>query len=187
MEMHVAVEEASTTFTNATRAGLYEAFPLRRVVDPHENDVLILRTGLPDRYLDHSGNKRFQALLEAHAAEYGAKSPTEKPILAVELLEHWREQCSPGRFLRYDGEANLWDDIGDKKSRERISAMLRKVGSQDLAGVSATPSRAQIDQVRGAKLYGRTKETKVLVETFLRHIGSSNKEPAEICLIQGHS
>lgn len=104
-------------------------YPFHRIVQPNDHDVLILskkNSSWEDEELaDHPGNVRFQTLLEQHASEYREKSKIEKPVVAANILSSWRSMDPPGRFLKLDSETNLWNDIGAKKSREKISALLK--------------------------------------------------------------
>ena len=103
--------------------------PLHRISAPHANDVLLRGPPLensPQVVAQHPGNRRFQLLLDQYAEEYQSKSSVERPLVACQIMNRWRQSHPPGRFLKFDAQTNLWNDVGDKKTREKISNMLKK-------------------------------------------------------------
>lgn len=46
--------------------------------------------------------------------------------MALEVVKKWRAQSPPGRFLKVDDKTGLWNDVGDKKAREKTSQALRE-------------------------------------------------------------
>jgi len=46
--------------------------------------------------------------------------------VALEIIREWRGQLPPGRFLKLDEKTGLWNDVGDKKAREKTSQALRE-------------------------------------------------------------
>lgn len=76
---------------------------------------------------NHSGNKRFQNVLDLYAPKYNAvSSKQEKMALTKEIVSCI--SASGGRFLRYkNGE---WQEISDVTARDKVSHALRtKVAS----------------------------------------------------------
>ncbi|CAB9503118.1 expressed unknown protein [Seminavis robusta] len=69
------------------------------------------------------GNQRFMELLMRHLGDYEQRSKMEKALVTVTVLQEWRNQNPPGRFLVVEGETKfpLWKDVGDKKARSKIS------------------------------------------------------------------
>jgi hypothetical protein len=76
-------------------------------------------------------------MVNEHKLRYLAASKVEKPKVAREVVQLWRAQNPPGRFLtRKDdsrkgpgsvkAEGNIWFDVGDKKAREKASQCLRE-------------------------------------------------------------
>eukprot|EP00980_Cylindrotheca_fusiformis_P019617 scaffold6817_cov114-Cylindrotheca_fusiformis.AAC.2 len=68
----------------------------------------------------------FMQVLRGHSDEYERASKYDRPIVSLRILEYWRKQQN-GRFVKYDDRRNLWDDIGDKKSRQFISKALKQI------------------------------------------------------------
>jgi len=50
----------------------------------------------------------------------------DKPLVALEIIKSWRAQDPPGRFLKFSEKTGLWEDVGDKKAREKTSQALRE-------------------------------------------------------------
>eukprot|EP00980_Cylindrotheca_fusiformis_P025979 scaffold15052_cov73-Cylindrotheca_fusiformis.AAC.1 len=71
-------------------------------------------------------SEEFMRVLQGHSDEYERASKYDRPIVSLKVLEYWRKQQN-GRFVKYDDRRNLWDDIGDKKSREFISKALMQI------------------------------------------------------------
>ena len=76
---------------------------------------------------DHLGNKRYNALLQACKLMY-IKLPDKQAAnkMNINLVAEWRRQDPPGRFLKYDENTGLWNDIGELKAREKVSGYLRR-------------------------------------------------------------
>ena len=101
-------------------------FQLNDIDHPGVNDVMCGRGGGTN---NHIGNVRFRQLVNGHKLRYLAASKVEKPMVAREVVQIWRNLNPPGRFLAQDksqGENALWNDIGDKKAREKASQCLRE-------------------------------------------------------------
>ena len=54
----------------------------------------------------------------------------DKPLVALGIIREWRGQSPPGRFLKMDDKTGLWNDVGDKKAREKTSQALRERAPQ---------------------------------------------------------
>jgi hypothetical protein len=76
-------------------------------------------------------------LINEHKLRYLGASKVEKPKVAKDIVKAWRSLDPPGRFLaRKDeskkgpgsvkGEGTVWQDVGDKKAREKASQCLRE-------------------------------------------------------------
>lgn len=109
--------------------------------NPGELDVLC---GQSRSCASHSGNQRFQNLLDRYAPRYDAvNSKQEKMALTKEIVSCI--QASGGRFLRLkDGE---WQEISTVTARDKVSHALRtKVASwkrqqqQQKSDAAVTPS-----------------------------------------------
>ena len=104
------------------------------ITKPGPHDVLCGRGGGTN---NHCGNVSFRQMVNEHKLRYLAASKVEKPKVAREVVQLWRAQDPPGRFLaRKDdsrkgpgsvkAEGNVWYDVGDKKAREKASQCLRE-------------------------------------------------------------
>ena len=101
----------------------YADWPLRNIKDPHDNDVMYGRGGGTNH---HPGNKRYRKWVEDRKLEYVNSKRLDKPLVALEIIRKWRAQLPPGRFLKLDEKTGLWNDVGDKKAREKTSQALRE-------------------------------------------------------------
>jgi hypothetical protein len=101
----------------------YKDWPLRGIKEPHENDVMYGRGGGTNH---HPGNKRYRKMVEDRKLEYVNSKRLDKPLVALEIIREWRAQVPPGRFLKLDEKTGLWNDVGDKKAREKTSQALRE-------------------------------------------------------------
>ena len=44
--------------------------------------------------------------------------------MVMDIVEEWRGMNPPGRFLKQDVYTKLWNDVGNKKAREKTSLAL---------------------------------------------------------------
>jgi hypothetical protein len=65
-------------------------------------------------------------MVEDRKLEYVNSKRLDKPMVAMEIIRIWRAQLPPGRFLKLDEKSGLWNDVGDKKAREKTSQALRE-------------------------------------------------------------
>ena len=135
---------------------------LMNIAVPGPNDVLCGRGGGAN---NHEGNIRFRKMVAEQKRRYLTADKRDKPQVARDIVQMWREQDPPGRFLAQDkpggpgapggpdganqlqalaalmmqaggnpsaaalmnlGGSGLWNDIGDKKAREKASQCLRE-------------------------------------------------------------
>ena len=101
----------------------YKDWPLKDIKEPHENDVMYGRGGGTNH---HSGNKRYRKMVEERKVQYVNSKRLDKPLVALEIIREWRGQLPPGRFLKHNEKTGNWDDVGDKKAREKTSQALRE-------------------------------------------------------------
>ena len=101
----------------------YKDWPLKDVKEPHENDVMYGRGGGTNH---HPGNKRYRKMVEERKVQYVNSKRLDKPLVALEIIREWRAQLPPGRFLKHNEKTGNWDDVGDKKAREKTSQALRE-------------------------------------------------------------
>lgn len=109
---------------------LYDNWPLKDIGDPGENDVMCGRGGGTN---NHVGNIRFRQLVNEHKLRYLAAPKVDKPKVARDVVQIWRAQRPPGRFLTKSSAETaskskevLWHDVGDQKAREKASQCLRE-------------------------------------------------------------
>jgi predicted ATPase len=69
-------------------------------------------------------HEKFSSLLDKSKEEFDSASKLQQPLVALKLLNDWRLQNN-GRFVKFEAKRELWNDVGDKKSRELISRALR--------------------------------------------------------------
>ena len=198
----------------------------RRISQPHEqNDAIICSNKKKNKNPDDSqqqqqqqqhniaGNQRLESLVQSRRPEYQQASPLERSMVALQILQEWRAQSPGGRFLKFNAETQLWNDIGDKKAREKISKMLREQTSSnnddecdemshsdaanEKSGELSMVGRTVLDDdsQRDFKLYGRDDERQKLLDIFHRQTEASVDEDdqdqpveeIELCLILGQA
>lgn len=117
---------ATTTLSpdeEAARAARRVEWPTTGITEPGINDCLFGRGGGTNH---HPGNKRYRKLVEENKARYLSSKRLDKPLVAIEIINEWRALDPPGRFLKQDEETKLWNDVGEKKAREKTSQALRE-------------------------------------------------------------
>jgi len=65
-------------------------------------------------------------MVEDRKLDYVNSKRLDKPLVALEIIREWRSQLPPGRFLKIDEKTKKWNDVGDKKAREKTSQALRE-------------------------------------------------------------
>jgi hypothetical protein len=105
----------------------YKDWPLKDIKKPHENDVMYGRGGGTNH---HPGNKRYRNMVESRKLKYVNSKRLDKPLVALEIIREWRAQLPPGRFLKHNDKGDTWEDVGDKKAREKTSQALREKAPQ---------------------------------------------------------
>lgn len=98
-----------------------ELLPYKNIAEPAKNDVLSGRGGGTNH---HPGNKIYRKMVEEAKVEYLGCSRLEKPLVALRIVKKIRQ--AKGRFLKFDKKTGLWNDVGDKKAREKTSQALRE-------------------------------------------------------------
>ena len=105
----------------------YKDWPLRNIKEPHDNDVMYGRGGGTNH---HQGNKRYRQKVEDRKLTYVSSKRLDKPQVALAIIREWRAQIPPGRLLKQNDKTKKWDDVGDKKAREKTSQALREKAPQ---------------------------------------------------------
>lgn len=65
-------------------------------------------------------------MVEDRKLDYIHSKRLDKPLVALSIIREWRAQDPPGRFLKIEDKTGLWNDVGDKKAREKTSQALRE-------------------------------------------------------------
>ncbi len=84
--------------------------------------MLFGRGGLTNR---HIGNLRYRDVISLHRDDYVKSSKTEKPNVALRIVQAIKSGPSPGRFLKR-GENGKWFEVSDKEASWKASQALRE-------------------------------------------------------------
>jgi hypothetical protein len=131
------------------------AYPMRNIEVPGSHDVLL---GRGRGTSNHTGNVAFRSFIKKHKAKYVAASRIDKPKVAGEVVAKWRALDPPGRFLVQNGDGNtnddgnqLWNDVGDRRARQKTSQSLRERECvRSYSGTSRGGSRTGLPAVSGS-------------------------------------
>ena len=104
-----------------------KSWPLSGIKEPGNNDVLSGRGGLANH---HPGNIKNRRIIDNYKIVAG--SCLSHSDHAMTILQDWRALDPPGRFLRFNEETRLWDDIGDKEAVKKVVSRLREKRSSKL-------------------------------------------------------
>ena len=105
-----------------------KSWPLHGIEEPGNNDCLVGRGGGTNH---HPGNKRYRQIIADNRATYkGLPRRSDKANLAMKIVQDWRAQDPPGRFLKINEETRLWDDVGDELARVKVSQSLREKSTE---------------------------------------------------------
>lgn len=105
-------------------------WPLYGIQDPGDHDCLNGRGGGTNH---HPGNIKYRKFIDDRKATYKALNRSDKSLLSSQLVQKWRTQNPPGRFLKLNDETGLWDDIGDEEATKKVSQSLREKRTSKLA------------------------------------------------------
>ena len=88
---------------------------------------------------NHAGNIKFRKMVNDHKMRYLSCSKVDKPKVAREVVQLWRQLSPPGRFLapsssatkgngskKDDESAIVWVEVGDKRANAKASQCLRE-------------------------------------------------------------
>ena len=90
--------------------------PLAEGFQPGPMDVICARG---KRAFNHSGNRRFRALITERLESYSkAGSKLEKSVIVSEIVDSVREASPDGGFVKE--ERGHWFEVGDHNAREKI-------------------------------------------------------------------
>jgi hypothetical protein len=121
---------------------------------PGRFDVLLGRGKMNSRY---PGNERLQTLLNMQIVRYNAAtSRNEKTAITQEIVQSIQTAGDrPGRFLKFDKDANGWVEIDDAVARIKVSHAIRyssrnknrKAPPESSEAPSVEPSTLRSDNV----------------------------------------
>lgn len=103
----------------------YKDWPLKDIKEPLENDVIFGRGAGTNRH-----NKRFREMVEGFKCEYVRCKRHEKQLVAFAVIQKWRAQSPPGRFLKKDKKTSPWYDCGDGEAKKKVIQLLREGAPQ---------------------------------------------------------
>jgi hypothetical protein len=91
---------------------------------PGPFDVLL---GRGKKHTWHPGNERLRTLLNMNSVRYNATaSRNEKTLITQEIVQSIQTAgVLPGRFLKFDKEANGWAEVDDAAARIKVSHAIR--------------------------------------------------------------
>jgi hypothetical protein len=91
---------------------------------PRRFDVLL---GRGKKHTGHPGNERLQIVLGMHSVRYNTTtSRNEKTAITQEIVQSIQTTGDPpGRFVRFDKEANGWVEVDDAAARIKVSHAIR--------------------------------------------------------------
>jgi hypothetical protein len=129
------------------------AASMPRINRPGPFDVICGR-GRP--YQEHHGNKRLHEIAAVHKPQYlVSKRRFKKGIAEMIVKSIKNDETQPGRFLKRvdDEDDEVWEDVSDEVSREKVSHVLRfksksyenpsEASSSESGGASGIPGRAR--------------------------------------------
>jgi len=92
---------------------------------PQKNDVLLGR-GTPNYIFN--GNIHFRNIIKENVDSFSsAKSNIEKKMISKDVLQRLKNQCPPGRFIRYDSKDNVWIEATNEESELKIAQAFRNM------------------------------------------------------------
>lgn len=83
-------------------------------------------TGRGGRTNHHPGNVRLREIVNKYRFSYNQAKKVDKPQVSRMIVSALRRANPPSRFLRYNEETKLWEDVGDKRAAEKVSQTLRE-------------------------------------------------------------
>jgi hypothetical protein len=97
---------------------------IRIITKPGSHDVLLGRGG---RTNNHIGNKKFRELVNQHKIRYLNCSKVDKPRVSRDVVDIWKKQDPPGRFLqKVDDSPDTYQEVIENKARGKASQCLRE-------------------------------------------------------------
>eukprot|EP00984_Skeletonema_dohrnii_P010192 scaffold3967_cov126-Skeletonema_dohrnii-CCMP3373.AAC.10 len=100
-------------------SGSNASWPLTNILTPGSNDCLFGSGGVTNK---HPGNRKYRHLVTLKEETYrNANRLGGKGVVAMEVVDVWRNMDPPGRFLQQDKDSMLWSDVGDAKAKKKVT------------------------------------------------------------------
>ena len=96
--------------------------PLYDIEQPGPNDYLF---GAAATTKIHPGNKKYRKLVDKCTVEFMLSDRRGRNLIVKTLVQNWRMQIPPGRFLKRNSQTKLWNDVGDEQAKEKTFQKLR--------------------------------------------------------------
>ena len=119
---------------------------------PRDIDILC---GRGRGVFDHTGNRHFKQLIQAHANEYrDARTKIDKGVVVASLVDSIREQGI--LFVKKDAKTQSWYDIGEYQARDKTSHAIRdymskgsdKTNIKKSSKATTTKRRREQDEIK---------------------------------------
>jgi len=123
-----------TNEPNTLQSGKGIKWPLCGIKEPGNNDCLTGRGGGTNY---HPGNIKYRYMVEDNKAAYKAATRSSKSTMSMKIVQDWRSLEPPGRFLKFNEQTGLWDDVGDEEARGKVSQALREKRASKLVPESS--------------------------------------------------
>lgn len=93
------------------------------IEEPHPHDIL---KGKGRKISSHIGNVRFRSLVKSLKLKYALAPKEEKPFFAKHVIESISTWNPPGRFLAFNKETNIWEEMTKRKAMDKTRQALRE-------------------------------------------------------------
>ena len=113
--------------------------------------------GRHKRAMNHSGNRRFRALIASYLPRY-FEFPTriDRAILALDIVEALDE--SGGYFLRQNKQTGIWTELSSKEKRDKVGHALRDAAAA-ASNNSAASSNGSVSSHASSTAIKKKQET----------------------------
>lgn len=128
LESHysLSLEDVAPFLRSTSRKFLFhdeddESQNMSEDIVPGEADIIC---GKDNVAYNHAGNKKFRAIVIMHGERY-KRCPSRhgKTLITTEIIKSIRARG--GRFLRMNKKINMYEDLSDQKTHDKVSHALR--------------------------------------------------------------
>eukprot|EP00980_Cylindrotheca_fusiformis_P014355 scaffold3827_cov179-Cylindrotheca_fusiformis.AAC.19 len=158
-EMHLQVGNGPTCHPKSkptAQLALRDRTILPKSFQPLKYSVIIGKGKMPAQA---SGNRYLRALVGVHTHDYAsAKLKREKSSIVSAVVQHVKEECREGAFVRFDGER--WWKVADGVAREKVACLFRDT----LSGLYKSSNKNKAQRRREKKALQRYRQVMQLVE-----------------------